>query len=188
MANALFISEDYVKRNSVIDENADVKLILPSIKDAQDMFLHPCLGTQLYNGLKNRIVAGTTTADEDTLISDFIAPMLVKYVQLELVDNLLIRFRNKNVSKKNSDNSQPLGYAEYQNQLDRYTHKAQWFKQRLIDYLCANNDLFPEYNTAENSNDLLPESNAYTCSMYLGSEYDVSCYDRYYLFSKDAED
>lgn len=188
MADALFISEDYVKRNSVVDENVDVKLILPSIKDAQDMFLHPALGTQFYNGLKTRIVAGTTTADEDTLISDFIAPMLVKYVQLELVDNLLIRFNNKNVSKKNSENAQPIGYTEYQNQLDRYTHKAQWFKQRLIDYLCANNDLFDEYNTIENSNDLLPESNAYTSPFYLGNAYDRSCEERYYLFSKDAED
>lgn len=184
MAEALFISEDYVKRNSVIDENVDVKLIIPSIKDAQDMYLHPALGTQFYEGLKSRIVAGTTTANENTLISNYIAPMLVKYVQLELVDNLLIRYRNKNVSKKNSENSQPLDFRDYQNQLDRYTHKAQWFKQRLIDYLCANSDLFDEYNSVVNSNDLIPESNAYTSPFYLGNTYDKSCEERKFLFSK----
>lgn len=183
MANALFISEDYVKRNSVIDENVDVKLILPAIKDAQEMFLHPCLGTQLYNGLKTRIVAGTTTSDEDTLISEFIAPMLVKYVQLELVDNLLIRYNNKSVSKKSSENAQPLGYADYQSQLDRYTHKAQWFKQRLIDYLFANTTLFPEYYSVVNSNDIVPENNAYTSSFYLGNSRTLTREEKYYLFS-----
>lgn len=186
MADALFIGEDYVKRNSVIDENIDVKLIIPSIKDAQDMFLHPCLGTTFYNGLKSRIVAGTTTPEEDTLISSYIAPMLVKYVQLELVDNLLIRYRNKNVSKKNSENSTPVDFRDYQNQLDRYTHKAEWFKQRLIDYLYANDDLFEEYREVNDASDLYPESNAYTSPFYLGTDKyydkeDCECNPRYYL-------
>jgi len=183
MANALFISEDYVKRNSVIDDNVDIKLILPAIKDAQEMFLHPCLGTQLYKGLKDRIVAGTTTSEEDTLITEYIAPMLVKYVQLELVDNLLIRYNNKSVSKKSSEDTQPIGYTDYQSQLDRYTHKAQWFKQRLIDYLASNASTFPEYYSAVDSSDIVPENNAYTSSFYLGNSRTLTKMEKYYLFS-----
>ena len=33
----LFISEQYVKNTTLIDENVDVKLILPSIKDCQEL-------------------------------------------------------------------------------------------------------------------------------------------------------
>ena len=37
MATALFISEDYVKQQSIIDENVDVKLIRPTIIDCQNI-------------------------------------------------------------------------------------------------------------------------------------------------------
>jgi len=48
----LFISETYVKNNTLIDENVDMRLILPSIKDAQELRIHPILGTPLYDDLK----------------------------------------------------------------------------------------------------------------------------------------
>lgn len=182
MADALFIGEDYVKNNSTIDENVDVKEIIPSIKDCQIIYLEPVLGTQLYNGLKTRILASTTTANDDTLISSYIAPMLVKYVVFDLTTNLLFRYTNKNVSKKNSENSQPVDYTEYRNLLDIYKHKAEYLEQRLIDYLCANVTTFTEYNSIVNSNDIVPKSNAYSSPFYLGDD-DKTCYERKYLFN-----
>ena len=47
----LFISEQYVKNTTLIDENVDVRLILPSIKDCQELRIHPILGTPLYEDL-----------------------------------------------------------------------------------------------------------------------------------------
>ena len=44
----LFVSETYIKNNSVIDENVDMRLILPAIRDAQELRIHPILGTPLY--------------------------------------------------------------------------------------------------------------------------------------------
>lgn len=49
MANVLFISESYLKNNSLIDDNVDQRIILPSIITAQDMRSHPILGTPLYD-------------------------------------------------------------------------------------------------------------------------------------------
>ena len=59
MANVLFISEAYLKNNTLIDDNVDQRIILPSIKNAQNMRLHPILGTPFYEDLKAKIVAGT---------------------------------------------------------------------------------------------------------------------------------
>ena len=55
MANVLFISEAYLKNNTLIDDNVDQRLLLPSIKVSQDMRLHPILGTPFYEDLNNFI-------------------------------------------------------------------------------------------------------------------------------------
>ena len=47
-ANILFISEQTLKDRSLLQDNIDPKLIKPTIKQAQDMFIEPILGTGLY--------------------------------------------------------------------------------------------------------------------------------------------
>lgn len=167
MADVLFISEDYIKQNTIVDENVDMKLLLPTVLDVQNIELHPCLGTNLYNDLTTKIAAGSTNADEDTLIKSYIAPMLAKYVMVDSSVNLLMRYRNKNVSNKNSDNSQPVDYTEMRFLMDNWRNKAEFYKQRLIDYLQCNSDLFPTYCTEDECCELSPESNAFTSSFYL---------------------
>ena len=72
----LFISEQYVKNTTLIDENVSVKLILPSIKDCQELRIHPILGTPFYEDLKTKITAGTLNSDEVNLLDTYILPQL----------------------------------------------------------------------------------------------------------------
>ena len=170
MANVLFISEAYLKENTNIDENVDVKEIIPSIVDAQEMHLLPCLGSALYEDLKTKIAAVTTNSDEDTLISSYIAPMLVKFVQMELSTDLLYKYRDKGVMKKSSENSSSVSYTDMRYLMDRWDNKAQFYKKRLIDYLCGNTALFPTYLQSPNAWDIIPDTNAFTNPFYLGTE------------------
>ena len=170
MANVLFIGETYLKENSNIDENVDVKEIIPSIADAQEMHLLPTLGSALYEDLKTKVDAGTTNAAEDTLISDYIAPMLVKFVQMELSTDLLYKYRDKGVMKKSSENSSAASYTDMRYLMDRWDNKAQFYKQRLVDYLCGNTATFPAYLQSPNSWDVLPDTNAFTNPFYLSTE------------------
>ena len=169
MARGLFISEDYVKQNSVIDENVDVKLIRPAIVQMQDMKLQPALGTQLFKEIEAAIIGATTTAAQDTLISDYIAPMLLKWVMVELSTTMLFKYRNKNVSKSNSENSQPVDFTEIRYLIDKWKDNAEWYEQRLIDYLCQEVALFPKYMQAPNYSDIVSKIDAYNCSFYLGN-------------------
>jgi hypothetical protein len=170
---ALFISEDYVKENSVIDENVDVKLILPAIVQMQDMKLQTALGTHLFKDLNNKIVAGTLSADEVTLIEDYISPMLLKWVMFELTTVLLFKYRNKNVSKSNSENSFAIDTDEMNYLIGKWQNDAEWYEQRLIEYLCQEVAKFPKYTQAPNYSDIISKTNAFTCSFYLGnSEYE----------------
>ena len=70
----LFISEQYVKNTTLIDENVDMRLILPSIKDCQELRIHPILGTPFYEDLKLKIATNPSglNANEINLLDTYI--------------------------------------------------------------------------------------------------------------------
>lgn len=170
MSNVLFISENYVKDNSLIDENVDVKLLRPTIYDAQRDYILPILGTKLYEKIEADIVANTLAGDYLNLVTKYIAPALVKWVQYEANISLLYKYRNKNVSTKSSENSQPINYNEQRFLMDNFKNKAELRSQDITNYLCANTDLFPEYLQNTAINDIRPKNNNFTTSIYLGDE------------------
>jgi len=171
MANVLFISESYLKNNSLIDDNVDQRIILPSIITAQDMRSHPILGTPLYEDLKNKIIAGTLNADEKTLIDDYIAKSLVYWSMYECSTSMLYKYRNKSVATKNSE------YLR-----DDWKTKAEFYDERLINYLIDNKELYPKYQ--ETSEDLHAKKSAYSTSFYLGQGSRLECWRDEYKYYK----
>ncbi len=178
----LFISEQYVKNTTLIDENVDVKLILPSIKDCQELRIHPILGTPFYEDLKTKITAGTLNSDEVNLLDTYIAPAMAQWTMYECSTSMLFKYRNKSVSTKNSENSNPISYQDLQYLRDEWKNKAEEREARLINYLCDNDNLFPKYK--ENSDDLHPRKTAYQTSFYLGGSSSNFCWRDEYRNSK----
>jgi hypothetical protein len=168
MARGLFISETFVKENSEIDENVDMKLINPTIWYCQKEYIEKTLGTTLYNDLISDVVAGSLSGDNLTLVDDYIADALLFWVKHELQVPLTYKFRNKSVNKNTDPNSQPVGFEEHKYLRDYYKPKAQYFTERLEKYLCANTDLFPLYNTSTEDDDLLPRDTKPQVAVYLG--------------------
>jgi hypothetical protein len=182
MANVLFISEAYLKNNTLIDDNVDQRIILPSIKNAQNMRLHPILGTPFYEDLKAKIVAGTLNADETTLLDSYIAPSLLQWCMYECSTSMLYKYRNKSVSTKSSENAQPIDYQALQFLRDDWKNKAEFYDKRLINYLCEYDNLFPKYT--ETSKDMHPDKTAYQTSFYLGGASSNCWRDEYYYYKK----
>jgi len=177
----LFVSETYIKNNSLIDENVDVRLILPSIRDAQELRIHPILGTPFYEDLKNKITAGTLNADEVTLLDSYIAPSMLQWTMYECSASMLFKYRNKSVATKSSENSQPINFQDLQFLRDEWKNKAEERDKRLINYLCDNDNLYPKYK--ESSDDLNPRKTAYQTSFYLGGGAS-GCYKDDYKYYK----
>jgi len=180
----LFISEDYVKNNSIIDENVDMKLILPSIRDCQELRIHPILGTPLYEDLKSKIsaVPPTLTANDTTLLDDYIAPCMLQWTVYECSVSMLFKYRNKSIGTKSSENSNPIDFNQLQFLRDEWKNKAEEREARLINYLCENDNLFPKYT--ESSDDLTPRKTAFQTKFYLGGG-NSSCWrDDYKYFSE----
>ncbi len=167
MPIALFTSENDIKKNTVIDDNVDVRLLQPTIWMAQERHIQEIVGSNLYNKLQSDIVASTLTGDYLTLVDDYLVPALRWWVMFEADITLLYKYRNKNVATKNSENSNPVDFTQHKYLRDHNKDQAEWWSQRAIDWLCDNQELFPEY-TDINFPDILPRNTKYSSTMFLG--------------------
>ena len=76
MANsqALFCSANRLKRDTAIGGSVDDDLIRPYVYMAQQRWILPVLGTDLYNKLCDDIDTNSVTAAYATLLNDYIIP------------------------------------------------------------------------------------------------------------------
>lgn len=163
MAVALFITEQFIKDNTLIDGNVDEKYITITIAEAQKLHILPILGTALYNELNTQIIAGTTTSANQTLLEDYIADALKYWVIYEGVDLFNYKVTNKAIMTKTSDNSQPIQQADVIRLMDRNRNKAEFFSERLTRFLLANETTYPLYINAGSTIDTIyPNYGNYT--------------------------
>jgi hypothetical protein len=184
MSRVLFISEKFIKDNTSLDENIDMKKIRPTIWQSQIQYIQNLLGTLLYEDLLAKIQAGTLAGDDLTLVDDYIADCLTYWCLYELQIPLLFNFRNKSTATNNSDYSQPISTKEMERIENRFKHKAEFFSKRITLYLEANPNLYPLYMKSNDIDELLPESGKSTVSVYLEGMM-PQC--RKYLYTTDGE-
>lgn len=163
MADGLFISENYIKENTLIDGNVDAKYIKITIADAQRLHILPILGTGLYNEISGQITAGTLTALNRTLLRDYIQDALKYWVVYEGIDLFTYKVTNKSIVKKDSDNSESISESEGIRLMDRNRDKAEYFSERITKYLIENETDYPLYTNAGDGYDTVhPKKNNYT--------------------------
>lgn len=163
----LFISEDKLKKSTTINGNVDVELLRPYMKVAQDKHIWTKLGSKLYEKLQSDITGGTLTGNYETLVNDYIQDALVHFSLYEALPFLGFKIMNKDIVRKSSENSEAASIEDINFLRNLVLHTAEWYVERLIDYLCENNTLFPEYNTNTGA-DLRPSKNNYNNGMNLG--------------------
>ena len=105
-ANVLMISEQSFKDFTVASANIDLKNVTQVIKMTQDRYIHPILGSALYDKILDLIVANTIgqagNAVYKTLLDSYITDTLFNYVLGELPMALQYKFVNKGVVKRKS--------------------------------------------------------------------------------------
>lgn len=168
MSIVKFISETKLKELSAINGNTDNALIQPIIVECQRVYIEPILGTGLYNELIAQVTANTLTALNITLLDNYVIPCLVAYIKYEAPLELNYKFTNKNVSKKNSENSEPNSLEETRFLMDRFKNKAEYYAERVTRYLYQNHVSYPLYLTQQIGLDtIIPNDGNYTTGMVL---------------------
>ena len=159
--HTLFISATRLKKDTALGGSVDDNLIMPYILLAQDMNILPVLGTDLYEALKTKINGGTLTGDYKTLMETYIQPALVQFSFSQLAPYLRLRFVNNAVVVMGAtEQSSSATYDDIKPLMDTATDAAEFYRQRLIDYLRNNSSSFTEY-TSNTGSDLDPTTRNY---------------------------
>lgn len=167
MSDFLAITERYLKEHSIINGNADMSIITPTIILVQDKYLHPILGTPLFDEIKAQIIAGTVTTLNQTLLDDYILKAMIWFTLHESTPAFKYRYMNKGVMVKSSDNSAAADLSEIQFLMDKWKNNAEFYAERVTKYLRANIASYPLFLSYTNMNDIRPNKTNYTCSLFL---------------------
>tara|TARA_R110000772_G_scaffold211071_1_gene321748 strand:+ start:204 stop:779 length:576 start_codon:yes stop_codon:yes gene_type:complete len=165
----LFISEETIKNSTTINGNVDVEMLLPYIKVAQDIHVQQVLGTDLYDKLQVDIEGtggASLTGNYKILVDTYIQPLLIHYSLYECLPFLSYKIMNKDIVRKISETSSSASLEDIKYIRNIVLNTAQFYTQRLIDYICNNSANFPEYNTNSNG-DMSPSKEGYFNGMNL---------------------
>lgn len=159
MAVALFISRTDLVRNSILDGNVDTDKFIQFIKIAQEIHVRNYLGSDLYNRISTDIINNTLSGDYLTLVNLYVQPMLIHFAMVDYLPFAAYQLKNGGVLKHTSENSETVSKSEIDYLVNKEREFADYYTRRFIDYMCFNQEKFPEYNTNTNE-DIDPSQDA----------------------------
>ena len=148
MATLLFINRTDLVRNSIIDGNVDTDKFIQFIKIAQQIDIQQIIGTKMYDGLTDAIVAGINepaNARWKTILDDYIVNMLIWYAQSNYIPFAAYQSKNGGVFKHTSENAQTGDKTDVDLLVDKERTTAEWNSRRLIAVMRTNKGTTPEY-------------------------------------------
>jgi len=180
-AEVLLVNTEYLKSLTNLNGAVDDNLIVPSIILAQDKYLQQFLGTDLFVKIKSDVSTSSITGVYETLLDQYIRKVVCWWTMVELVPNLYVKLDNGQLSIRTGANTAPITQGDLNREDSRARQNAQFYTQRLIDYLCHNNASYPEY-TSNSSPDMRPQRQSYFQNGMTISEgnYPWSQNDRYW--------
>lgn len=170
MANVMFIDSDFIFDNTNIDKDVDILKVNVAIREAQTLNIKSVLGQSLYDKLCNDIDAtGTTTGYYYTLLVDYVQIAQAYWTIYHILPYLNYNLTNKSISEKHSEFSQASDLDKVNFLIKIAESKAQYYEQRIMEYIVNNANHFPEYYTITGLG-IRPKSNNYFGGLYLPPE------------------
>ena len=140
MAKVLFIKKEDIVRNSTISGNLDSDKLLPFIEIAQEIHIQNFLGSKLYDKIRNDIIADTLPAAYETLLDEYVQPMLIHYAMTEYLPHAAYTIANGGAYKHSSEASESMTKEELDFLSEKHRDIAEHYTRRFIDFMAFNNN------------------------------------------------
>lgn len=164
MTNIITIEE---LKNSVFNANIDEEYIQPAVTEAQSIYLREILGDNLLNSIIDRINNETLTGKYLTLVNDYIKPYLTYMVQSLIVVPINYKIRNAGVIQQYDNGFTASQMKDTQYLKDYYDNKAEFYGNRLTEWLNINASDIKEYRISA-SNVTNPTTSQNVTNIFLG--------------------
>jgi hypothetical protein len=150
MYNLYFVTETEIKTMTNVGRSVDTTQIIQYSRTSSDMWVRSILGTYFYNhllGIYNGLVSPSVfTTDEQNLVDNFIVPAVAWRTAAEVVVSATYQLRNKGLQKNLGDYSTHPDFNEAGFMAQHTEQKAQFYENRLLQYLEKNGKAqFPEF-------------------------------------------
>lgn len=144
----LFVSPSYMKRTTYISNTVDDEMVTVAVIVAQDKYIIPVLGTDLYFKLRTEIAAGTLTGDYEDLLKVFVQKVVAWWSMVELLPSLYVRHDGTNLVIRTAENSTSIANTDLHREVERSRQTAEMYTDRLVKHLRYNwTSKYPEYHT-----------------------------------------
>ena len=166
MAEALLISKKDLQEYTSLNANTDVDKVIQFVLIAQQIWIQQYTGSKLLTKIKTDITNSALSGNYITLVATYLKPMLIHYTMVEYLPFCAYTISNKGVYKHSSENSEIVSKEEVDYLIEKEKRIAESYSQRFLDYICTNQNLFPEYNT-NTQGDQYPQSNNFLTNWYI---------------------
>lgn len=147
MDTVLLVSEQRMKQWTALDNNIRIDLLTPSILQAQDIYIQDRLGTLFYTRLKEGVMNNDLTADEAAFLKDYVGPTLMQYALYLVIPNLKYKMVEKGLLSGSSEEATQTSLEEMKYMRETAMDTAQFYDERMLEYLRDNPGMFPQYET-----------------------------------------
>jgi len=146
-----FVTPAYLKDNTTVTENVDATDINAIIRVAADTWTRSYLGTYFYNDLLAKFNSQSLNANEVILVGDYVKGAVAWRAATEAVITTTYQMKNKGIQIQSGDFSAAPETRVIPWVYEKTRDKAEFYDQRLIDYLVANKSLYPEFTSTLNT-------------------------------------
>lgn len=144
MAFTAWITQNYLKSFTPINNNVDVTEVANHIETAQLINTREILGKNLYEDLNTKFISGTLNTIETELFD--ILKQSIAYRAAEIsIPFLHIKIRNKGVVKLRDEYAEPASLEDMKYLRNELKNRAIYFEDRAKDFLCQFSTDFPLY-------------------------------------------
>lgn len=173
MTNILFVSEDYVKSNSNLNDNVFGKNLLPAIREAQDVYLQQIIGTTLYEKILQLVDDGTIGDNENALYKDLldnqIRPYLLYQALVQLIPVINAKLVNFGTTQSNDEHLVNLSQGDVVVLTGHYQNMADHYCLMLQNYILNHCEDF-KLDTCQCNAIKANLHSAATCGVWLGGQ------------------
>lgn len=164
-----------MKSHSTLNNNIDNNLLNSAIWEAQSIHCLQILGTRLYNKLVNLIETNDIQlpqyADYKNLLDNYVVDCTAYWAWVECIPYLAMKAVNKGIERQNSEWSSAAQINEIEYLRDEIRNKAEFYSQRMSDFILENRSLYPEYIQNTKIDEMRPNGGAY----FSGVQFDEGC-------------
>lgn len=170
MVDVLLTSEDYIKTNSGLDDNVWGKMLLPAMREAQEIGLQSIIGSRLYEALMDKVRNDEIADDDDyrDLLDAFVQPYLMYKTIVDLIPVISVKISNIGTIIGNEEKVLSISKNERDLLADYYQYRADFYCRRMQEFLCDNRKLYKELNANDCKRMKANLTSAATTNIWLG--------------------